>query len=201
MKMITREDKKYYFRNFQLALITSLAISILAFVFFPKFENTSVDQTLAENFVIHIDDIPATRQSGESSEKRKPEAPKILIASEIDEPRILNDVKIPETGDLEKDADEQNGNSGLTSASVSGGINPRQILEVLPKKGKDFKGRINLSLKLNEEGNVTAHKILSNTTTSAECLEQVLEAAYKSKWEPFLNNQTELWVEKSYNFN
>ena len=200
--MVYPKDKKYYFRNFQIALVLSLALVISAFIFFPEIQRENPVRDLQESFVILIEDIPATSQSGLSSKKKKPLVPKIIIAAEIEEPEILNDIEIKRNVIHAENIDENEGGEKNNASNLSGGIiNPRQILEVLPKEKNNFKGRINLSLKVNSEGEVTAHKILSNTTNSEQCLEEVLRAAYKSKWEPFLNDRNELWVEKSYSFN
>lgn len=200
--MINRSEKKNYLRNVEVGLIASLAILISVFKFFPDISFLPSEKIFEEKVTLVLEDVPITIQSPAKPGKSKPSVPVILIQSEIEEPEILSDVEIDENNFL--DDEEGNGKiAGLDDdkVPVSGFFNPRQVLEVLPKDKDGFNGRIELSLKLNEEGEVTAHKILSNTTNSDQCLEEVLKAAYKSKWEPFLSNQKEFWVEKSYVFN
>jgi len=79
---------------------------------------------------------------------------------------------------------------------------PRQVLEVLPQKIEDVNGMIVLLLKINTFGNVKEHKVILNSTGNTECLQYVLVAAYKSRWESIKveGNQVEYWIEKTYKF-
>ena len=81
---------------------------------------------------------------------------------------------------------------------------PRQILEVLPEQSDEkYQGKIILSLWIDKKGKAKDHKVLMNTTGSKECLDHVLKAAYKSKWQPVVidSNIYEYWIEKTYVFN
>ena len=80
---------------------------------------------------------------------------------------------------------------------------PRQILEVLPQNVEEEKGEIMLLLKIGKDGSVKEHKVIINTIENPASLKNVLEAAYKSRWEKLKmeGNQIEYWVEKKYRFN
>ncbi len=79
---------------------------------------------------------------------------------------------------------------------------PRQILEVIPERESGFKGVIKLSVRIGRDGLVKDHKVVQNTTGSPECLSRVLQAAYKSKWQPVKleGKVVEYWTEKTYRF-
>ena len=200
--MKQRSEKQNYFRNLEIGLIIALVLIIFSFRLLPDINFLLPENSFEEKVVLVMEDVPATVQFSAKSVRSKPQVPLIPIESDLDEPELLSDVKIKKNYLLNENE------SGADLSGVTAGnslavrfFNPRQILEVLPKDIDEFNGRIDLSLKLNNEGKVTAHKILSNTTESEHCLAEVLKAAYKSKWEPFLNDKEELWVEKSYIFN
>lgn len=80
---------------------------------------------------------------------------------------------------------------------------PRQILEVLPQNIEGEKGEILLLLKIGKDGFVKEYKVIINTIDDPLGLKNVLEAAYKSRWEKLKmeGTQIEYWVEKKYRFN
>jgi len=80
---------------------------------------------------------------------------------------------------------------------------PRQILEVLPQNVEGEKGEILLLLKIGKDGFVKEHKVIINTIEGPNGLKNVLEAAYRSRWEKLKieGSQIEYWVEKKYRFN
>jgi outer membrane biosynthesis protein TonB len=81
---------------------------------------------------------------------------------------------------------------------------PRLIYEELPSGGENkISGQLRLSLKINQDGQVTDHRILVNSIDCTDCLNAILRAAYKSQWEPAMVNgkKAEYWVVKSYKFN
>ena len=79
---------------------------------------------------------------------------------------------------------------------------PRQILEVLPKREENVSGRITLSVRISTTGYFVDHRVVENTTNSQSCLNNVIEAAKKSRWEPILlgSQKVEYWVRKTYWF-
>lgn len=80
---------------------------------------------------------------------------------------------------------------------------PRQILEVLPQNVEGEKGEILLLLKIGKDGAVKEHKVIINTFNDPFGLKNVVDAAYKSRWEKLKMEgaQIEYWVEKKYRFN
>lgn len=80
---------------------------------------------------------------------------------------------------------------------------PRQVLEVVPEKEDDnTEGEIDLILRIGTDGSVKEHKVNSNTTNSFRYLNNVIKAAYKSRWEAvtYKGDKVEYWVEKKYSF-
>ncbi|HKI77443.1 MAG TPA: hypothetical protein VKA26_02760 [Ignavibacteriaceae bacterium] len=153
-----------------------------------------------------ISDVtPSTTQQRPAN--MRPPIPKIYVPDDVEEPVILSDVEIAPKGDegdnqKEGEANNKTGTGVLDVPELP--FVPRQILEVLPKKiDDDVKGFVNLQLKIGTDGKVIEYKLIKNTTGSNEILQQVIDAAYKSKWEPIKikNNKVVYWVEKTYNFN
>ncbi|MGE5352892.1 MAG: hypothetical protein ACM3P0_12470 [Acidobacteriota bacterium] len=81
---------------------------------------------------------------------------------------------------------------------------PRQVLEVVPEKpGDNAEGEIDLILRIGTDGLVKEHRVNSNTTNSNMYLNNVIKAAYKSRWEAvtYKGGRVEYWIEKKYSFN
>jgi len=198
---------KEYRINFKLSLIISLLICILLFLFFPQFAPPDRQPAEYQSLLFTINDI-APNSTQKNIANPKPPIPKIYIPDITDEPEILPDEEITSLNNA-----ENSGNTNGVSNSSGNGENtdapqlsftPRQILEVLPQHSEeDFKGYIEMKLKIGTDGKVIEHKVLANTTGSQQCLKSVITAAYKSKWEPIKikNNKIVYWVEKTYRFN
>ena len=205
--MITRNHAYHYNRNFKVALIISLCIVIGILYLFPNISNIRSVQSSAGDYIFKLSDVPPTIQSSarESVIFQKPPIPKIYIPSDISDPQILNDAEIVSSSSqkgTEGSRTSKTGSSAVLTASQLPFI-PRQILEVLPQKSENkYSGNIKLYLKIDKKGQVASYMILSNTTSNSECLQNVLKAAYKSKWEPAIvnGNKVEYWIEKSYSF-
>jgi len=80
---------------------------------------------------------------------------------------------------------------------------PRQILEAFPQNVQSIHGEIVLLLKIGIDGIVKEHKVIMNTTNDSNVLKNVLDAAYKSRWEKIKMEglQIEYWIEKTYRYN
>ncbi len=80
---------------------------------------------------------------------------------------------------------------------------PRQVVEVLPRVD-DLKvhGSVTLKLLIDTQGKVKKYKVLANTTGNPLCVQRVIAAARKSRWEVIqLNdNKVEYWLTKEYRF-
>lgn len=80
---------------------------------------------------------------------------------------------------------------------------PRQVLEVVPEKpGDNAEGEIDLILRIGTDGLVKEHRVSSNTTKSSNYLNNVVKAAYKSRWEAvtYKGGRVEYWIEKKIQF-
>ena len=196
--------KEYRFR-FEISLVSSLLLCILLFLFFPKISPPLMHPPVYQTIIFTINDGALNTVQADLSNP-KPSEPKIVIDNVVDDPEILPDVKI-----LSLQSDKSSGNGKSSGNSLnSSGINapllpfiPRQILEVLPSNiDGDFTGYIDLRLKIGTDGKVIEHKVIANTTGSNKYLQNVITAAYKSRWEPIKinNSKIDYWVEKTYTF-
>lgn len=199
--------KNEYRINFKLSLIASLVICILLFLFFPYIAPPAPPPLEYQSLLFTINDLaPSSTQKNIANPK--PPEPKIFVPDLTDEPEILPDEETvsltkTENSGSGKESDDQSGSGDAIDAPQLPFV-PRQILEVLPKNSdEDFKGYIEMKLKIGTDGKVLEHKVLTNTTGSQQCLQSVITAAYKSKWEPIKirNNKIVYWVEKTYRFN
>jgi hypothetical protein len=192
-------DNSRYSINLKIAFIISESICICLFLLFPAI--TKSNFPVIEEPIILIDEIPVTVQRN-SYPSIKPTEPSITFSEEINEPDILdNFVSYESAGDSESDKSE---NSSIRSALKLSSRAPKQLFEVLPQKQKEeFEGKVQLKLKIDEKGKVTAHTILYNSLECGDCLNEIITAAYNTKWEPGMKNgaPSEYWVEKSYSFN
>ena len=198
--------KEEYRINFKVGLIISLLFCILLFLFFPYIAPPSPPPMEYQSLIFTISDVaPSTTQQRPAN--MRPPLPKIYVPDDVEEPVILSDVEITSKGDegdnqKKGEANNKTGTGVLDVPELP--FVPRQILEVLPKKiDDDVKGFVNLQLKIGTDGKVIEYKVIKNTTGSNDVLNQVIDAAYRSKWEPIKikNNKVVYWVEKTYNFN
>lgn len=188
-------DKSQYNINLEKALIVSLLIFIIFFYLSPRMPNLTSNKA-AELPKLILVDIPPTRQLN----KPKPQPAKPIIPVPSDETDVLVDVEIIQEQSLDL--------SGLDLEASPDALRnlpfvPRQILEVLPEKPVgEAHGIIVLALRIGLDGSVVEHKVKSNTTNCPDCLQKVIAAARKSRWQSveFKGQKTEYWIEKSYTF-
>jgi len=90
--------KLHYKKIFEMSLILALALLILAFKFFPKFEKEEVNVEAAQE-LINVEDVAATKQ-----ETPPPPPPKPPIPIEAPSDDVLEDIEI---GDTELDVDAE----------------------------------------------------------------------------------------------
>ena len=197
--------KNEYRINFKLSLISSLSVCILLFLFFPYIAPPSPPPVEYQSLLFTINDLaPNTKQ--DNIVNTKPQEPKIFTPGIIDEPEILPDEEV-----VSITKKENNGKGNFNVPGKGARLDapllpfiPRQILEVLPQNvDENVKGLIEIELKIGTDGKVIKHKVIANTTDSQKCLQSVITAAYKSKWEPvkIKDNNIVYWVEKTYRFN
>jgi hypothetical protein len=199
-KLITYDYKIYksgYNKRLEISSVISLIFLIFIFYFFPKFVSRAFMLPEIPHPEIIVIDIPQTIQP---NVKRPPRPSRPVIPIPSEDMSILEDITI-EIEDIEDliapdkvfNPDELEGLPYM----------PRQVLEVLPEKTADNpKGEVLLSLHVDKNGNVKAHKVIKNTTESRHCLESVIKAAYSSRWQPVIidENIYEYWIYKSYQF-
>ncbi len=188
--------KSGYLKKLEISFSAALGILILLFYFSPKLvSKTSRDQQNKYPELIIID-IPPTTQN--KSQIPKPAKPTIPVASE--EIDFLSDVMINSDSSSPISFEEI---KTIPKNASDLPIQPRQILEVLPGKvSEDVKGKIVLNLLIGWDGKVKDQKLLSNTTKCKDCLNSVLVAVTKSRWQPVKvqGEKVEYWIRKAYIF-
>jgi len=187
-------------RDLLIAIVISEMLCISAFLFSPNSSSTADIINHSEPIIL-INSIQPTTQLPKA-EKTKPTAPVIYIADVIEEPEMLDDVEIAAAKSKEVDSDASDDVALLNTGSYSSV--PRLTFEVLPEeKGDEISGSLNLSLKIGKDGKVINHKVLFSSLECENCMDKILSALYRSKWQPAVTNGIEVdyWVEKSYVFN
>ena len=196
--------RKEYNFHFEISLISSLLVCILLFLYFPEISPPSKPPPVYQSVLITINDLTQNTVQSETLNP-KPHEPKVIIPNVIDDPEILPDIKIIDSGENEDTGKGESfiisNNSGIDAPQLP--FIPKQILEVLPDNNDgDISGYIDLRLKIGTDGKVIEHKVIANTTGSNKYLQNVIVAAYKSRWEPIKidNSKIDYWVEKTYTF-
>ncbi|MEJ2544643.1 MAG: hypothetical protein P8Y99_11300 [Calditrichaceae bacterium] len=198
--LITKEIGIYktgYKKRLELSLVFSLLILLILFYLYPVFLSGIFVLPDIPNPQINVIDIPQTVQN---RAKRPPQPSRPAIPVPSEDIAILDDIPI----DFEQVQDFNMPGKIFNPDELEGlPYIPRQILEVLPEKTENNpKGEILLSLHIDKNGKVKAHKVISNTTGSDICLQHVIKAAYSSRWQPVIidSNIYEYWIYKSYKF-
>jgi len=187
-------------RNLLIAIIISETLCIAAFLFSPKSSGIASTIKYTEPIIL-INNIQPTTQLPKM-EKIKPTAPVIVIVDETEETEILDDVIVASIFSKEEDSDAQEDISELESGNIS--TAPRLTFEVLPEEKDDkISGSLNLFLKIDTTGKVISHKVLFSSIECGNCMDKIINAVYRSKWQPALSHGIEVdyLVEKSYVFN
>jgi len=202
--VIWEKEKYHYRRNFELSLVISLSLIILIFKFHPDLNFTQIKNQYYADPLITVIDIPRTSQDNPLP-ATMPVPPKPIVTSliiEMDELEILEDIEFEENS-LESAfiRNSKSRSSGIREMTSLPFI-PREIFVSVPKI-EDVNGYIKLSLKIGIDGKPKAHNVLENNTDCADCLDKVIEAAYKSLWVPVRieGDKIEYWLEKTYTFN
>jgi hypothetical protein len=190
--------KLNYQKRLELCFVAILCFFILLLFIFQKFQPNSFKISETKYPEIIVVEIPRTIQHI-AKRLPKPSMPSIIVP--VDEPEILDEIELNF-----EDIKEVIPSDKIFLADELEGLPyiPRQILEVLPEQSDEkYQGKIILSLWIDKKGKAKDHKVLMNTTGSKECLDHVLKAAYKSKWQPVVidSNIYEYWIEKTYVFN
>jgi hypothetical protein len=207
--MKQEEDKINYKRNYEISLIVSLLICLVSFLIFPELKNFKKEIPYFAEPVITVLDIPNTIQSSQNHLAPPPSPVISSFLIPIDEPEILDDLKIHEykqntsTGELGINSPDTRGNTTSIYEASSFLSVPRQLVEVIPEKVDGAEGAIKMKLLIGKDGYVLKHEILANSTNKNKCVTFVINAVYKSRWQPVLfdGEKVEYWLEKTYTFN
>ncbi|MDT3696646.1 MAG: energy transducer TonB [Ignavibacterium sp.] len=184
-----------YKRVFEISLIVSLALLIVAFKFFPDFKGQEV-KIEGPQELFQVEDIQQTKQ-----ENRPPPPPKPPIPIEAPSSDVLEDIEI---GDTEIDITEQIEapppppkedkkiveEEPVYFVAVEempepiGGIGEIQKKIVYPEIAKraGVEGKVYVLAFVNEQGTVTDAKIIKGI--GAGCDEAALDAVKKTKFKP-----------------
>jgi len=187
--------KLHYKKIFEVSLILSLSVLIIAFKFFPKFEKEKVNVEAAQE-LINVEDVAATKQ-----ETPPPPPPKPPIPIEAPSDDVLEDIEIGDT-ELDVDAEvtappppppsktEEVEEEPAFFVAVEempepiGGIAAIQQLIVYPEIAKraGVQGRVYVKAFVNENGSVQKVELIKGI--GAGCDEAAMEAVQKTKFKP-----------------
>ncbi|MEN8193159.1 MAG: energy transducer TonB [Bacteroidota bacterium] len=185
--------KLKYQRIWEISLIIALAIMILAFKFFPKFDK-EVIKIDAPQELIDVEDVEATKQ-----EQAPPPPPKPPIPIEAPTDDVLEDVEIEST-ELDEEAviaappppppKEEESAEPVFFVAVEempepvGGIAAIQSKIVYPEIAKraGVQGRVFVKAYVDENGNVTKVELIRGI--GAGCDEAAMEAVQSVMFKP-----------------
>ncbi len=186
--------KRKYKRVFETSLILALALLIIAFKFFPKFEKEEI-KIEAPQELIEVEDVEHTKQEAAPP---PPPKPPILIEAPSDD--VLEDIEIAET-DLDEDAtveapppppveEKEEEAEPVFFVAVEqmpepiGGIGAIQKQIVYPEIAKraGVQGRVYVKAYVDENGNVTKVDLIRGI--GAGCDEAAMDAVMKTKFQP-----------------
>jgi len=186
--------KLKYQRIWEISLIIALAIMIVAFKYFPKFEK-QVAQIEAPQELIDVEDVEATKQ-----EQAPPPPPKPPIPIEAPTDDVLEDVEIEST-ELDESAtvsapppppveEKEEEAEPVFFVAVEempepvGGIAAIQSKIVYPEIAKraGVQGRVFVKAYVDENGNVTKVELIRGI--GAGCDEAAMTAVQSVKFKP-----------------
>jgi periplasmic protein TonB len=185
--------KRKYQRYWEISLIISLTMLIVAFKFFPKFEQEIIEIDAPQE-LINVEDIEATKQ-----ETAPPPPPKPPIPIEAPTDDVLEDVEIEAT-DLDVDAEvaapppppkvEEEDAEPVFFVAVEqmpepiGGIGAIQRKIVYPEIAKraGVQGRVYVKAYVDEAGKVTKVELIRGI--GAGCDEAAMEAVNSVMFSP-----------------
>ncbi len=199
-----KEDNFHYSRNIKVAVIISEFLILCLFLFWPAPSlKTERKIYFPENFIT-VADIPSTEITPPKPGGMPPPRPAIPIDFvPIEDPEVLPDVVIPDNSNAAGSKSGIGENKTGEYYASSFPFVPRQILEVVPSKMEGVSGYIKLSLKIGRDGFVKDHRIIAGTIKNQELIKNILDAVYKSRWQPISieGEKIEYWIEKTYSFN
>ncbi|MBU0475513.1 MAG: energy transducer TonB [Bacteroidetes bacterium] len=186
--------KRKYYRVFQISLILSLSLMILAFKFFPKIEKDAIASIIPQVLIIGEDVIPT------KLDLVIPEPPKPLIPIESPTDDLLDDIAIETSIWDEKDnigitthkplSNDVDEDLNIIFVAVEqmpkplGGIAAIQSKIVYPEIAKraGIQGRVYVKAFVDENGNVFNVELLKGI--GGGCDESALVAVKSSKFIP-----------------
>ncbi|MEW6196175.1 MAG: hypothetical protein AB1521_13580 [Bacteroidota bacterium] len=202
---LQKKGRIYYPIIIKIGHILSLLLCVMIFLLAPRISKEKKEIPYFPEPLITVLDIPRTDQSSSSSMPR-PAVPIISSLFEpLDEPEPLGDFEIKESSkeqaSLPGSKQTASDKKGIYEATSFPFV-PRQIVEVIPEKVDDAEGSLKLRLLISREGIVKTHGVLSNTLNNKKVYQNVIDAVYKSRWQPitFEGEKVEYWIEKTYTF-
>ena len=185
--------------NIKKALVVTLVFLNLLVAISPRIK-LSVEEVVPPNIIIHVENIPITRQTRMKPPPKKPTVP---VPSEDE--TIPEDVTIEETTlKYTNIFDDSPGVPGITGTNITP---PKPIAWVFPEypkeeKKKGVQGVVKLSIHIDDKGKVVEVVVLDNTTNSEKCAQAAVDAAYGSRFRPAKegNRAVQFWITQPYRF-
>ncbi len=182
----------------EFSIVLVLIGLIIAFWSLPQIGSMAIKLPPVPSHRIQMIQIPRTIQHVRQ-QAPPPVRPSVPVPS--DDIEMLDEIPLKSSSSIISAKGEISPNAPLSEDDLP--YIPRQIIEVLPKVS-DLKvhGQVTLRLLIDTSGKMKDYKVLSNSTGNPLCLQRVIAAARKSRWEVIrLNeNKVEYWLTKQYKF-
>ena len=182
----------------EFSIVLVLICLIIAFWSLPRVGSLAVKLPPVPSQRIQMIQIPRTIQHVKR-QAPPPVRPSVPVPS--DDIEMLDEIPLKSSSSVISAKGQISTNAPLSEDALP--YIPRQIVEVLPKVN-DLKvhGEVTLRLLIDTNGKMKDYKVISNSTGNPLCLQRVIDAARKSRWEVIhLNeNKVEYWLTKQYKF-
>lgn len=184
--------KLKYQRIFEIGLIISIFLVILAFRFFPKIETNSIP-VITDQPLIGLIDIPITEEHKVPPAPPKPVIPiesptdEDLVDIPINETDLIENATVPEPSLVSDEGEEDYGKLFIIveeEPEIIGGIEEIQKNVVYPEIAvrAGVQGKVFLQVVVDKEGKVEQAKVVKGI--GAGCDEAALKAVMQASFKP-----------------
>jgi len=198
-----KRNRVGYKKRLELALVLTLAATILLFILVPKRFERHVAKLppVIANFT--LEEVPVTRQL---VKRGHPIPTRPVIPLPTEELSVPEYETIDETNIKWDLGDSPFAFNGLTMSRADT-IPPRPLLQVFPEypdeeRKRNARGNVRLLIKVSAGGKVVNVVVSRNTTGSDLCAKAAIDAAYRSLYVPArsANRFVDMWTICDYGF-
>jgi hypothetical protein len=202
-----------YRKNFLCGIITSIIVHIVLLIivlFFSLNSNGEEQKYFISTYTVQINKLPSNDTTWSGGGSMNDGVDELVKGSST--PQSISGIPVPSSEpdkiefgnitNLEPPKDSLAGNGGGSGSGAGEGVGngygfgqglgkgvkqlpymPRQILEVVPQNTGGVKGTIILVLRIGTNGFPLEHKVIYNTVNDPDCMLDIIDAVYKSRWQ------------------